>query len=64
MLYKYNYKGEPEPVPKKESLCNTVNKYFQFTLLYNDFIVNIYTIGLGTNFYNILVPLHINTVIT
>ena len=28
------------------------------TLLYNDFIVNIYTIGLGTSFYNLLVPLH------
>ena len=32
-------------------------------LLYNDFIVNIYTIGLGTSFYNLLVPLHTNTVI-
>jgi len=33
-------------------------------LLYNDFIVNIYTIGLGTSFYNLLVPLHTNTLIT
>jgi hypothetical protein len=33
------------------------------TLLYNDFIVNIYTIGLGTSFYNLLVPLHTNTLI-
>jgi hypothetical protein len=28
------------------------------TLLYDDFIVNIYTIGLGTSFYNLLVPFH------
>jgi len=33
-------------------------------LLYNDLIVNIYTIGLGTSFYNLLVPLHTNTLIT
>ena len=35
-------------------------------LLYNDFIVNyihVYTIGLGTSFYNLLVPLHTNTLI-
>jgi len=31
------------------------------TLFYNDFIVNIYTIGLGTSFYNLLVSLHTNT---
>ena len=34
------------------------------TLLYNDFIVNIYAIGLGTSFYKVLVPLHTNTLIT
>jgi len=33
-------------------------------LLYNDFIDNIYTIGLGTSFYNLLAPLHTNTLIT
>ena len=40
-----------------------LNMWFQwyranttYTLLYNDFIVNIYTIGLGTGFYNWLVP--------
>jgi hypothetical protein len=43
-------------------------KFYKFkqvsnNLLYNDFIVNIYTIGLGTSFYNLLVPLHTNTVI-
>ena len=43
-------------------------KFYKFkqvsnNLLYNDFIVNIYTNGLGTSFYNLLVPLHTNTVI-
>ena len=43
-------------------------KFYKFkqvsnNLLYNDFIVNIYTIGLGTSFYNLLVPLHTNTVV-
>jgi len=32
-------------------------------LLCNDYIVNIYTIGSGTSFYNLLVPLHTNTLI-
>jgi hypothetical protein len=41
--------------------------FFCSTLLYNDFIVNtyiyIYTIGLRTSFYNLLVPLHTHTLI-
>ena len=31
---------------------------FYYCIRYHDFIVNIYTIGLGTRFYNLLVPLH------
>ena len=35
-----------------------------YTLLYNDCIVNIYTIGRGTSFYNLLVPFHANALLT
>ena len=35
----------------------------KFSLLYNAFNVSIYTIGLGTSFYNSLVLLHTNTLI-
>jgi hypothetical protein len=31
---------------------NWLRSFEDLTLLYNDFIVNIYTIGLGTTFYN------------
>jgi hypothetical protein len=40
-----------------------ITKYYQY-ILYNDFIVNIYIqLDLGTSFYNLLVPLHTNTLI-
>ena len=29
-------------------------------IIHNDLFFNIYTIGLGTSFYNLLVPLHTN----
>ena len=43
---------------------NMQKKILKTTLLYIDFIVNIYTIGSGTSFYNLFVPLHTNILIT
>jgi hypothetical protein len=45
----------------EDALVNFSLPFKDTTNIYNDFIVNIYTIGLGTSFYNLLVPLHTNT---
>ena len=47
--------------------CGTMvvfSNFLNFLLAYNDFIVNIYTIELGTSFYNLLVPLYTDTLTT
>jgi hypothetical protein len=49
---------------RNEAELFSMNNVFFFSYIYYDFIVNIYTIELGTSFYNLLVPLHTNTLIT
>ena len=50
-----------ECIPKVVIVSNEL--LLKFSLLYNAFNVNIYRIGLGTSFYNLLVLLHTNTLI-
>jgi hypothetical protein len=63
MLHDHNW--APSPVKRVPGSTPAIylagiRQVFGITLFHNDLFFNIYTIGLGTSFYNLLVPLHTN----